>query len=68
MKATKIIHRCDSCGKSFTQSSSLKTHIHTVHKDHKDYKCKSCGKLVTKATTLRKHIHTVHENHKDDKC
>ena len=67
--SVNISHRCESCGKSFTHAHSLKTHIHKVHKGHKDYKCESCGKLFTTATYLKfhlkKHMHMVHEGHKD---
>ena len=45
----------------------LKTHIHTVHKGHKDYKCESRGKSFSRAGSLKKHTNTVHEGHKDHK-
>ena len=45
---------CDSCGKSFTQASSLRRHIKNIHKSHNDFKFswKSCGKSVTQAANL----------------
>ena len=46
----------------------LKTHKHTVHGCHKDYKCDYCGKSFTNARNLIRHKHTVHEGHKDYKC
>ena len=55
-------HKCESCGKSFSQEGDLKKHIHTVHERHKDYKCDSCGKSFTTANYLKKHIHTIHES------
>ena len=33
------IHKCKSCGKSFSQAGKLKRHIHTIHEGHKDHKC-----------------------------
>ena len=37
-------HKCESCGKSFSEAGNLKKHICTVHEGHKDFKCESCGK------------------------
>ena len=62
MKAAKITN--DSCGKSFTQSHSLETHLHTVHDGYKDYKCEFCDKSFSKARSLKMHIHKIHEGHK----
>ena len=61
-------HKCESCGKSFSQAENLKRHIQTVHEDHKDYRCESCDKSFSQAEHLKKHIHTVHEGNKDYKC
>ena len=36
--------KCESCGKSFSQTGDLKRHINTIHEGHKDYKCESCGR------------------------
>ena len=46
----------------------MKTHIHTVHEGHKDYKCEDYGKSFTAAQTQQRHIHIVHGGHKDHKC
>ena len=67
-KHKEVIHKCESCGKSFTQGYSLKKHIHTIHEGHKDHKCEYCGKSFTHAHHLKRHIHIVHEEHKDYKC
>ena len=65
MKAAKITN--DSCGKSFTQSHSLETHLHTVHDGYKDYKCEFCKKSFSQAVHLKRHIHKIHERNKDYK-
>ena len=39
-------YKCDSCGKSFTASGSLKIHISTIHEAQRNYKCDSCGKIL----------------------
>ena len=50
-------HKCDSCGKSFSQVGNLKSHINYVHKyDQKDNKCGSCEKAFTQVGDLKKHI------------
>ena len=61
-------YKCGSCGKSFSQKSNLKKHIHTVHEGLKDHKCEFCGKSFFDASTLKKHILTVHEGQKNYKC
>ena len=53
-------HKCDSCGKSFSQQGHLKRHIHTVHEGRKDLKCESCDKSFTRATTLKQHVQAIH--------
>ena len=63
-----IRHKCESCGKSFSQAGYLKKHINSVHEGHKDYKCETCGKSITTLRNLKKHIHSVHEGHRDYKC
>ena len=63
-----LAHKCQSCGKSFSEARNLKRHIHTVHEGHKDHKCKSCGKSFSQGGYLKNHIHTVHKGHKDNKC
>ena len=58
----KKVHKCTSCGKSFSHPGYLKKH------GLKCYKCESCGKLFSQAGNLMKHIHTIHEGHKNFKC
>ena len=56
-------HKCDSCGKEFSQAGSLKIHINSVHNGQKDHKCDSCGKAFSGAGDLKKHINSVHRGH-----
>ena len=58
-------HKCESCGKSFSQVRDLKRHIHTIHEGHKDYKCETCGKSFAERGTLAKHIRIIHEGVKE---
>ena len=58
-------HKCESCGKLFSQAGNLKIHIHTVHEGHKDHKCKSCGKAFSHAHNLKRHLHTIHNSLKE---
>ena len=54
------LSKCDSCGKSFTETGSLKKHIKTIHKGKKVFKCDTCGKSFNTASYLNKHINNVH--------
>ena len=57
-------HKCDSCGKAFSQAGHLKTHINSVHDKKKDHKCYSCGKAFSQAGDLKRHINSVHNDQK----
>ena len=37
------VNKCDSSGKTFSEGTSLKAHINSVHNSKKDQKCNSCG-------------------------
>ena len=58
-------HKCEFCGKSFSQAGDLKRHIYRTHGRNNDFQCESCGKSFSTAESLKQHIHTVHEDHKD---
>ena len=60
MNKRNKVCRCESCGKSFSEGSKLKKHIHTVHEGHNDYKCESCSKSFTQEVSLKRHINTIH--------
>ena len=53
-------HKCESCGKLFSEARVLKKHINKFHKGHKlenfkDYKCECCGKSFPKKEDLKCH-------------
>ena len=54
-------YKCDSCGKSFTESGYLKKHNKTVHEGQRNYKCDSCRKFFTQSSNLNLHIETIHK-------
>ena len=60
-------NKCGLCGKSFSDGTTLKIHIHTIHEGHKDHKCKSCGKSFYQLSNLKTHIHAIHDGQKDHK-
>ena len=66
-KCTFQEHKCDDCGKTFSQASGLKYHIENVHEDIKKVECEYCGKSL-KTHTLANHIRLVHEGVKPYKC
>ena len=53
-------HKCESCGKSFSQAGNLKRHSLIVHEGRKDHKCEFCSKSFPQAQNLKMHIQTVH--------
>ena len=61
-------HKCNSCGKSFSQAENLKKHINSVHNGQKDNKCETCGKAFSDAGKSKRHINAVHKGQKDHKC
>ena len=61
-------YNCDSCGKSFTRSDHLKTHIKTVHEDQRNFNCSFCGKSFNTPQNLKQHIKTLHEGERNYKC
>ena len=67
IKCTFQEHKCDECGKTFSQASGLKYHIENVHEDIKKVECEYCGKSL-KTHTLANHIRLVHEGVKPYKC
>lgn len=46
---------CTYCGKDFSSSTGLKTHIDNVHRDYV-WKCKMCGKEFNSMNTAQGHI------------
>ena len=54
-------HKCDTCGKFFSRSDILKTHIKTIHEGQSNYKCDSCGRSFNRIDNLRSHIKNIHD-------
>ncbi|KAK1332075.1 hypothetical protein QTO34_007761 [Cnephaeus nilssonii] len=59
-------HKCSTCGKSFSQSSSLNKHMR-VHSGDRPYQCVYCTKKFTASSILRTHIRQ-HSGEKPFKC
>ena len=59
---------CKICGKIFSFSQYLKTHVQTVHEGIKKHKCKKCDKSFTQTSSLNLHIRKFHGGHKCNFC
>ena len=61
-------HICETCGKSFDNSSNLKKHVKRMHEEQQSCPCDQCGKILKSQKYLKEHIMSVHEGIKTHKC
>jgi DNA-directed RNA polymerase subunit RPC12/RpoP len=59
-------HTCDTCTKSFHNTSQLKQHVR-VHTGEKPYKCDTCGKSFSVKSNLVMHM-KIHTDDKPFSC
>ena len=63
---TKKSLECNTCKKTFSSNSSLKTH-NRVHTGEKPYECKTCRKCFSTSFVLKQH-HRIHTGEKPFEC
>ena len=59
-------HACPECGKKFSSTSNLKTHLR-LHSGSKPYKCDKCKACFTQFVHLKLH-HRLHNNERPFTC
>ncbi|KAF3703555.1 PR domain zinc finger protein 14 [Channa argus] len=59
--------KCDRCGKAFTASSILRTHIRQ-HSGERPFKCKHCGKAFASHAAHDSHVRRTHAGDKSFPC
>ena len=57
-------HKCDICGRHFSELQTLNLHIASIHEKKGEYNCDSCQKSFGTLTNLQRHINSIHHGQK----
>lgn len=52
---------CEQCGKRFTQSAHLKSHM-SIHSGERPYPCRACSRSFIVRYSLKLHMKKCHPN------
>lgn len=67
--SANVSHRCDVCGRCFTNKYAFKSH-QTVHSGERQHQCKTCGRSFARSRGLKSHqmVHTGERPHACPVC
>lgn len=57
----RVRFSCELCTKTFSDRTSMKTHIVIFHHGQRPYVCNLCPKSYTASTDLKRHIDSLHK-------
>ena len=61
-------HKCAFCGKGFSKTNHLKSHVAQIHEDKKPWECKFCDFKSNVKRHMTEHIEQAHEEKKSPRC
>ena len=65
---TKVVQKCETCGKELSDKNSLKSHIEAIHLKGKSFECEMCQRTFSHKENLCRHVKEVHKECEKFEC